>query len=227
MKLLSISSWQRHLFRREALNWSAVGINASIERLFAIYRLPPAVASALDPAGRWVSVSGAGGEYKFQENQHSIEQLAIDPVSVQFQITGDTDIANAFYEDLLESIEKAAQTKIDRAEELTMTLQTIVVAKMDIDPWRFYSSEWKDFLNAKLAPLVGHSGATQRFWPQTFTTAVTYNTEGGDYIITPKPFTIEPRVGTTPEQGIFYVQSPTDSKTHIQLMDELERIFHK
>ncbi len=227
MKLISISSWQRHLFRREALNWSAIGIQASVARLFERYHQPPSVGSGVDQAGRLTVISGAGGEFKLGENQHTIEQLIIDPVAIQFQITGDTDVANAFYEDLLTSVETAAQTKIDRSEKLTMTQQTLVIAKLDIDPWRFYSQEWKGFLAAKLEPLVAAPNLTHRFWPQTFTTTVLYKVEQEDYILSPKPFTVEPRLGTSPEQSIFFVQSPTDSKTHMQLMEELERAFHK
>jgi hypothetical protein len=226
MKLISISSWQRHLFRREVLNWSAIATQATVERLFEKYRLPAPVGAAMDAAGRFAAISSAGGEYNSDGKQHTIEQLIIDPVSVQFQLTGDTSAANAFYEDLLASIENAGQTKIDRSERLTMTLQTMVTAKMDIDPWRFYSDEWKALLNTRLAPLVDVPGGKQRFWPQTFTTTIIYKMDADDFVLTPKPFTIEPRAGTTPEQSIFFVQSPLDSKAHLELLSEIENTFH-
>src|SRR5215471_20137759 len=122
MKLISISSWQRHLFKREAFNWSAIGIQATADRLMQRYRLTPTV-SGVDQMGRLLSVVGGAGEYKAGDRQHTIEQFIVDPVSIQFQITGDTDVANLFYENLLASIEDDAQTKIDRSERLITIVQ--------------------------------------------------------------------------------------------------------
>jgi hypothetical protein len=185
---------------------------------------PPAETS-LDQVGRLTAIAGAGGEFKIGETQHTIEQLLIDPVSIQFQITGDTSVADQFYTDVLKSIEQAAQTKIDQLEQLVSTIQTLAVAQMDIDPWRFYSEEWKDFLKTTVDPIVATPLGTHRFWPQTFTTAVLYKMQSSDFFISPKPFTVEPRNGTTPDQKLFFVQSASDSKKHLDLMEVLERNF--
>ena len=113
------------------------------------------------------------------------------------------------------------------AEKLTMTVQTMVTAKMDLDPWKLYSDGLKTFLTTKVEPRVNVPGTTHRFWPTHLSLSVFYKTSGDDFILTPKPITIEPRVGTTPEQSIFFVHSPLDSEAHLQLMHELEVLFHK
>jgi hypothetical protein len=227
MKLISISSWQRHLFKRETLQWSSIGVRTSVARLFEIYKLSSPVEISVDSSGRLPLIMGAGGEYRLNDKRQTIEQLAMDPVSIQFQITGDTHTADAFYEDLLRNIEMAAETTIDRSCSLARTIQTITVAKMEIDSWCFYSTEWKNFLQSKIEPLVQMPDATYKIMPNGFSFLITYQRAATDYILNPKPFAIEPRAGTTVGEDIFFAQSPTDSATHLRLMEELEGTFQK
>jgi hypothetical protein len=226
MKLMSISSWQRHLFRRETFQWSSIAVHTSIDRLFAIYNLSSPVEVTVDPTGRLPVILGAGGEFRLRDRRHTIENLTIDPVSVQFQITGETAVADAFYEDLLRNIETTAETSIDRAATLARTIQTLTIAKMDIDPWRFYSSEWKQFLHSTVEPLVEvPDSSSHRIVPNGFSFLITYERVAKDYLLNPKAFAIEPRVGTNAGDGIFFAQSPTDSATHLKLIEQLERDF--
>jgi hypothetical protein len=228
MKLMSISSWQRHLFKRETLQWSSIGVRTSVERLFEIYKLSsPPVEVSVDPSGRLPLIVGAGGEYRLNDKRQTIEQLVIDPVSIQFQITGDTSTADVFYADLLEKIETAGETTIDRSSCLARTIQTVTIAKMEIDYWRFYSNEWKKFLHSKIEPLVQMPDASHKIMPNAFSFLIAYQRAATDYLLNPKPFVIEPRAGTTADEGIFFAQSPTDSATHLRLIEELEGTFHK
>ena len=43
--------------------------------------------------------------------------------------------------------------------------------------------------------------------------------------ISPRVFIIEPRAGTNYDDKIFYAQSPTDSDTHLKILEEFEKAF--
>ena len=54
------------------------------------------------------------------------------------------------------------------------------------------------------------------------TWGVTYRMKTKDFVYLPKALTIEPRGGAKPGERIYYTVSPTDTKTHKELLRKFE-----
>jgi hypothetical protein len=88
-----------------------------------------------------------------------------------------------------------------------------------------FSDPVRRFLNEDVAPKVKLPDADAQIALERLGWKITYKTQSTDYLYLPKVLTIEPRAGSNPSEMLYYTQSPTDFKTHKDLLEAFEKSF--
>lgn len=179
-----------------------------------------------DPFGNQVIFSN--GLFQYRNKSFSILSLAVQARVIVIQCRAHSVVADAFYSALtkvLNSIsERSAASKFD---PLVKAEETTCIATLDMDfsdliaPafWRFIQSDAKQRLATAYAKPKSISFKNLSF-------EIKYESdprlEEYDVAISDKLLTIEPRHGMPQSKRRFFTSSPTDSETHIAVLQALE-----
>lgn len=176
------------------------------------------------------------GEFKYDNKLFPIDHLLIDQRSINFKIQSDSSIAEKYYSsicNLLREIDPLKSFKED--SYIIKTVHTNCVVTLDFNFKDLLSRTFTSFL-AKEASKIYASAVNNKAKVQILPKSLVFDV---DYQVTDKSLLedkirigsknliIEPRAGTNLKDNIYYTSSPTDTKTHIQLLTELNSLFSK
>jgi hypothetical protein len=154
----------------------------------------------------------------------AIQQLTIDPVSINLTVLGDHADLSKSYEVLRKFLtEIDSNRRMDKPKLYTTTFQTQSSVKLSVPYERLIAPEFMKFLRkqTKVLKLVDSSAVAVHLSNLSFQVKYTPNTD--IYALLPKVLTIEPRIGSDPKDNMYYVLTPTDSNTHRLLVEEFEK----
>jgi hypothetical protein len=217
-EIIQVFTVERHLYTRQAIPWTYLILPSNLQRLRERYRfasLEPQPA----PAGGVARILGTVGEFKFGDSLQALEQFIVEPDVLQVQISVPSQDSGGFFADVGGFFSDIDPDKGFSEEKLrTKTYQTIAIARLSVPFERLLSpllqASLHDAVSSKLS--LPNAGAVLR---------VNYTTQSTDFLYLPKPLTIEPRVGTKPEDMIYYTVSPTPFETHRELLEQIESVL--
>jgi hypothetical protein len=226
-EILQVHTIQRRLFQPDVIPWPYLLTETNLEKIRSRYHFMQSVAPAI-PTDPSVASSQQllfpRGEFTADGTSLLLEQVTIDPVAVQAQLSADSHKSDEFFEDL-----KALFLEIDpnknysEAKELARTYQTVAVAKLSIAFDALFSDSLRKFLTESVAPRLKLENSEVRLSLQHLVWAVFYQTQTTNFSYLPRQLTIEPRQGSTPEDRLYFTVSPTDFETHVKLLEEFEK----
>ena len=157
-------------------------------------------------------------------NGVAIQQLVIDPVSINLTVVGDfADLSNA-YEALRKFLTGIdSKRRMENPKLYTTTYQTQSSVKLAIPYERLVAPEFMNFLRSKTDVLRPDDSSAAEIYLSNLSFQVRYIPSTDVYSLVPKVLTIEPRAGSDPKENTYYVLTPTDSDTHRLLVEEFEK----
>jgi len=224
-EVLQTFTIKRRLYPPDAIPWALLLIESNVQRLRERYKFK-LLTQELDPNGVVARLSGASGEFSTSNGLQAIQQLIIEPAVLHAQISGGSDVADGFVGDLVEALSEIGNSRIlPETPEITSTYQTIAIAKLRLPSELLFSEKLRTYLNEDVKPKLVLPDGEPEIRLQSLSWGVRYKMESTDFHYLPKLITIEPRQGSRPSDMIYYTVSPTDSKTHLELLNKLESRF--
>jgi hypothetical protein len=225
VEFIQTATIARKLFLPDVIPWSSLLAESNLEKLRSRYKLDEVVPQVPEPAtGIPPQVVALRGECVVDGKTLLVQQLLIQPAVVQFQIDGNSDEADKFILDLgAFFIEIETSKQYSEARELTRTYQTVAIVKMSVPIDALFSDRFSRFLKDVVAPRMTPQNTEIDVRVAAVRWNVTYRPATPDFTYLPKPLVIEPRQGSRPSDMLYYTQSPTDFKTHKELLESFEK----
>jgi hypothetical protein len=224
-EILNVSTVERHLFGPDAIPWQHLKLPSNLQKLQERYKFS-VVRQGVDPQGNVIELRTAGGEFTQEDLPNAIEYLALTPNVVEFQLSVTSENSGFFFDDL-----KCLLTEIDpnpaslKEREYAKTYRTMVTARLAVPFEALLSERLNRFIRESAEPKVRLPDASAEVTLEHLSWKVIYKTKGTDYEYLPKQLTIEPRAGSNPKEQLYYTQSPTEFKAHMEMLVEFERRF--
>jgi|HubBroStandDraft_4_1064222.scaffolds.fasta_scaffold88305_3 hypothetical protein len=220
-----ITVTQIRVYATDQLPFQALRLPANLRNFGKVFNFE---GIGLDPIGLQVTLSN--GAVEIEKQSIHILNLTVEPRRMLLVVRGRTSDANAAASSI--SIELARLTpdssKQQTFQPILVTNETTCVATLDIDFSHLVAApvmsvieeEAKTMLSNKymLATWVGFKNLSFeiRYDP------VDDTLQEHDIALANKLLTLEPRLGTPLKERRFYISSPTDSETHLALVEALE-----
>lgn len=169
----------------------------------------------------------AGGSLGVDGREVLVEAIRIEPrriVTTAFAASRECDQVYAYMKGVLEGLDPVGG--FAGAEPSTLVQETACTATLDVpfdaffaDAVRRFSADLPRSLSTPFARVISRHAR--------FAIEVRYMLTDESLILqgitlNPKAVIIEPRAGTAPESSRYFTASPTDSETHLRLVQELE-----
>lgn len=221
-EILQVFTIERRLFAPEVIPWPYLITQSNQQRLRERYKFSEVV-QAVDPQGN-PQIVATVGEFSAGGLVQAIEQFTLGPIAIQFQISADSDKADQFFDDL-----KTLLTEIDprarfgEGRERAKTYQTIAIVKLSVPFDALLSEGLQRYISEVASPRLDLPDAKAEVILEHLSWSVRYATQSIDFLYLPKVLTIEPRRGSALSERLYYTQSPTDFRTHKELLRILER----
>jgi hypothetical protein len=222
-EILQTFTLVRKLFLPDVVPWPYLLPESNQEKLRVRYKMTQLTAATDPSTGAVARLFSPLGEFNVEKTSFLIEQLTIEPLAIQFQISGDTDLARKFGEDLGSFfLEVDPAKKYSGSRELTTTYQTIAIVNFGFSCDALFSRSFGQYLD-EVMPELKLPDADVEIRLNNIRWTVIYKPHTADYTYLPKPFVIEPRQGSRPKDHLYFTQSPTDFLTHKKLIESLEK----
>lgn len=172
------------------------------------------------------------GEFTHKEKTYIIEQIVIDDRKIIFKILSSTQIADIFFSEF-----KKILLSLDLREEkgnyepFIKTYETACILKLNFK----LAQIMKEFDYKKIENIISkkHShGAKINLFPSSIKFSINFSDipeklQKNKITISDKNMILEIREKTDPDEQIYYTVSPTDSETHLELLNMIEEMFEK
>ena len=222
--IVDITVTQARLFPTDCLPFSQLRVPENAKIVQQAFKFG---AVQTDPFG--LQISFANGIFDYRGKSINVLSLIFEQRKISIQIRGRSPAADSFYfavAKLLQSIGNEANA--DKFEPLLKAEETACVATLDIDfsdlvappLWAFIQGDAK----RRLQTTYGNPRSIS-FKNLSFEVKYEIKPELADYdvALASKPITIEPRVSTPLNQRRFFTSSPTDSETHLAILERIEK----
>jgi hypothetical protein len=182
----------------------------------------------IDPLGGQIVFSN--GVFEQRGKSAQLLSLTIEQRRLAIQIRGRSPLANAFYSafsTILKGLSK--ECKAATLEPLLEAEETACVASLNIDFDELIAPSLLKFIQGEAKERLRTSyGVPKSIAFKNLTFEVKYNLanpnlEEHEVALSNKLLTIEPRLATPMRERRFYTISPTDSETHIGMLESLEK----
>jgi hypothetical protein len=216
-------SQQRRLFPPELIPWQRLSITPILQKLNQQYQFnqfgPQVTAN-----GDFGSLVGTGGEFHVGDSIAPLLRLQVEANALDFQIEGDTASANLFFEGFVKLLNEVSGAELLNPDSAITTVhQTIVIARLDVPFERMVAPAFRDFVHQVALPKFQVPDGSAEVILGNLIWQVRYATESTKFVYAPKPFSIEPRAGSSPEDFLYHTQSPTTSDEHLALIEAFEK----
>lgn len=169
------------------------------------------------------------GDFTHEGKDHLIDRLLIQPQRIVVIAGAPSSVCNAFHsalESFLAKIDPFA--RFSSLPPVFCTEETICAVDLDIEFQDLFSPGFNNFLARELQSAVTSSALKVSILPSRVAVKISYGLTDPDlatagYSIADKVMAIEPRVHTVPSDRRYMAISPTDSETHLRLLEALER----
>lgn len=174
------------------------------------------------------------GEFQYENKTFPIQILTIEGRRISYRIQADSTVAEAFYLKIHEALgDVDIENRFKGCEALITVTNTTCVVTLGFDFQKVFSSKMNSFINGKATGRCKDQIkgiADVQIIPSSLSFEVKYEMKDKDLKATnvgiqSKKITIEPRLGTNIKERRYFTSSPTDSKTHLELITELEKAF--
>ncbi len=216
---------QDRIFPIDLIPFRSINAESAINKIRQAFNIKEVDSSQAD------KVNFLRGETKIGKSIKVIDSLSIEPKRIWFTFVGTSKEANLFYESLKGIVVQFDQNQVFRSSKpLTKIEQTVCSVNLDVDFRNIFADKFNNYLNKTVMEGLSSKLTTAHIKGMIFYTDISYQIKDPSLIshnitLYPTYFSIQPRVDTPLEEKRFYTMSPTDSDTHLKLLEEFERLF--
>lgn len=219
-EIVEVFTVQRRLFAPDAIPWTYLATESNRQLLQQHFRFA-AVNLLPDPAQ--AQIAAIMGEFIDEGGTHPVQQLLIGPNFAEFQVTGPSHVADAFFENVAAFIGKVGpESAFANPSEHAKTYQTIVIARLNFPYDALLSTSLRGILRDAKSQL-SRKDADVALDLERLSWRVTYKPRDTNIQYLPRELRIEPRNASLPDDRLYYTQSPSDFETHMGLLTALEK----
>ncbi|HPA63285.1 MAG TPA: hypothetical protein PLC67_04975 [Spirochaetota bacterium] len=226
-----IKTTQINIFPTDDIDFIATSNDSSLKKIESNFVLKPLQMSSL-PIQMQQPIILQNGEFNHKGKIYSIEQLVIEQRKIHFSIFANSDISNSFLEELLVLL-KSFDTResIGKYIPLIQTYETVCILPLNIKIEHLITNFDSDKINSIISK-NNSNGAKISIVPSSIKFQIKYNNipdklNNNKITIADKALVIELRDMSDPKDQIYYTVSPTDFKTHMQLLESIEELHKK
>ena len=214
LDFVDMVSMARYLFAPNTLPLTNLLMNSNKKALEALFSFQGMQVGA--DVNQFQLIAGMG--------EVAIQQLVIDPVSINLTVVGDHDDLSNSYEVLRNFLtEIDSKRRMENPKLYTTTYQTQSSVKLSIRYERLVAPEFMNFIKSKIGVLRPDDSSAAEIYLSNLSFQVRYIPKSDIYALVPKLLTIEPRAGSDPKENMYYVLTPTASGAHRMLVEEFEK----
>ncbi len=225
-EMISVTTTVRCLFGPNVIPWTNMLPPSNRAKLQTHYRFNDVRQTLADPNGSPIQFLFLGGEFQLKGTPRAVEQLVFEPNAIQFQVVMTSDESKLFMNDLstvLVDLGSDARFSWDLAH--AKVYQTAAVVRLTVAHTALMSEELERFISKTVVPAFALPDAKAEVTLERLGWRVSYQTQSADFLYLPKVFTIEPRAGSKPSDRLYFTQSPTDYKKHLELLTQFEEML--
>ena len=217
LDFVDMVSMARYLFAPNTLPLTNLLMNSNKKALEALFSFQGMQVGA--DVNQFQLIAGMG-----EVNGVAVQQLVIDPVSINLTVVGDHDDLSNSYEVLRNFLtEIDSKRRMENPKLYTTTYQTQSSVKLSIRYERLVAPEFMNFIKSKIGVLRPDDSSAAEIYLSNLSFQVKYTPKTNVYALLPKVLTIEPRAGADPKENMYYVLTPTASDEHRLLVEEFEK----
>jgi hypothetical protein len=217
LDFVDMVSMARYLFAPNTLPLTNLLMNSNKKALEAWFSFQGMQVGA--DVNQFQLIAGMG-----EVNGVAVQQLVIDPVSINLTVVGDHDDLSNSYEVLRNFLtEIDSKRRMENPKLYTTTYQTQSSVKLSIRYERLVAPEFMNFIKSKIGVLRPDDSSAAEIYLSNLSFQVRYIPKSDIYALVPKLLTIEPRAGSDPKENMYYVLTPTASGAHRMLVEEFEK----
>ena len=217
LDFVDMVSMARYLFAPNTLPLTNLLMNSNKKALEALFSFQGMQVGA--DVNQFQLIAGMG-----EVNGVAVQQLVIDPVSINLTVVGDHDDLSNSYEVLRNFLtEIDSKRRMENPKLYTTTYQTQSSVKLSIRYERLVAPEFMNFIKSKIGVLRPDDSSAAEIYLSNLSFQVRYIPKSDIYALVPKLLTIEPRAGSDPKENMYYVLTPTASGAHRMLGEEFEK----
>lgn len=168
------------------------------------------------------------GEIKEENRVIVINRIAVEHRRIILEVVGTSKETDHVYDVLLSSIASVADIDLGRLQiPLLIAETTQCVATLDFPFESLFSNSFIELLNSRVKKEATSKIAKGSVRPLVAEVEISYQIKDETLIkhsisMSPKKFTIAPRTGIPLEARRYFLSSPFDSDTHLNLVRDLE-----
>lgn len=189
--------------------------------------------SLVDGENAHQAVIFKNGVFSIDDEKYVVNHLTFETRRVNFKILADSSIASRFFEQLTDKI--ITIDKDDRfknVKPILLSQTTTCIVTLDVSFEDIFSPKLIKYLEGNVIKNTKVKKTKNHVRPIRFSALISYQPTDKSYddqfvTIDRKFFTVEPRARTSEKERRYYTESPTDSDSHLELIEEFEKIFKK
>ena len=169
------------------------------------------------------------GEIELNGRLNFIERMIFEDRKITVAIKADTSTAEQILSLFIGKVnELTGETNFSLKNVLLNTYETTSVAELDINYEKFFNEHSLDFIKTNAESYLKLKIAN--ITPVKFTMEVLFEQNPklmyeDRLSYAPKNITIEPRIGTTPKEKMFFIATPCNSENHLKFVKQLEKVL--
>lgn len=229
MRVMDLRSTLIMIFRPDELPYGALSRDDAAEDLLDRYGLAQEKPPFAIP-GTQANLLYRNGKVEIGGSQRLIDQIAIEPRRMLITVSGETHIAQTLFEELRGYIRNVELRQTDYAyEPVSLTHETQATTQMTFDFSSLFAGSAVPVVKSHLSASLPDYGATLDIYPISVRFRVGYRNPPASLArsrisLVEKTLTLEIKEKTDPADRILFSTSPSDSATHLSLLETLEQM---
>ena len=173
------------------------------------------------------------GEFVYKNKTYLVDRLVIENRRIIITMASHSEIADEFYTDLRNLlIELDLRDAKSNYNALVKSEETTCVAKLDFYLYQLFERNFINNFQQTLLNKIESHGCKIEIVPNVVRFKINYLNEPELYrknkiTFADKEFILEVRERTSYEDRIYFTSSPTDTKTHLELLSEINNLIAK
>jgi hypothetical protein len=233
-EIRELKSTQVLIFPIDEIGFKSFQRDSAIKKIQEKYKLkynPPMMFEGIPSELRPISFTN--GEFNHKDKSYLIERLNIEERKIIISMVSHSKIVNALFDNLRALLKglDLRDTK-PKYEPLVKADETSCVVKLEFSIRELLENSPLSHFHDYLTDKVQSNGFEIEVIPSVIRFKISYLKQPESFkkhkiTLTDKDFVLEVRDRTSYEEQIYYTFSPTDSDTHIDLINKLENVISK
>lgn len=229
MEIKKIASSCIVLVHHYELPFLKLASGKNLEKLSKAFGFQRAEVSQDSSSGRISSLNLRNGIFRTgDENEIAIIRLEIEERKIVINTESNSDYSEEYYDNLVIIMKELADFPEESfLKPIIMTYESQIVAHLQFPISSLLSENYLDFVNSSVLTSVASEFADVKLSPVIIAFDIDFIVKD-EYLsqhriaLARKQFSVQPAIGHSFDEQIYYSSAPVDTQIHLKLLEELE-----